>query len=189
MIALGHENRTFHIRILDGSGKVVVDATREAAMQRSDLLKQIEKLETRLAAWWPPHELTTIEKESIRADVTRIVTQVLARDHIIALLNPCFEPGKRLRHPGPEKSGATPFDKTKLREYLRPARFYVKLDYEVPGSDLPWLLGAASMPPRWDNGDPRISARSRRVAHGADAPDGNAAHRSSKRSESGIRPV
>src|SRR5574339_487818 len=69
LIIVAAVNDALHFRIFDGAGKVVVDTDErrltEQARQIKDLRKQLESL-------WPPHELTTSDKDRVITAVTSI---------------------------------------------------------------------------------------------------------------------
>ena len=59
-----------HFRMFDGHGNAVVDSDEK---RLTDHARQIEDLRKRLAALWPPHELTESEKVPVITAVTSIV--------------------------------------------------------------------------------------------------------------------
>ena len=70
LIIVAAVKNVLHVRIFDGSGKVVVDTDEkrltEQAQQPDDLREQLKSL-------WPPHELTRCEKDRVITAITSIV--------------------------------------------------------------------------------------------------------------------
>jgi len=71
IVAAVHD--VLHFRLFDGDGKVVVD-TNENGL--ADQAQQIENLRKQLESLWPPHSLTSSEKDQVITAVTSILTRV-----------------------------------------------------------------------------------------------------------------
>jgi multidrug efflux system membrane fusion protein len=81
LLIVADVNHVLHFRTFDPDGKLVVDTNeKELAKQgrqiesiRKQVERQIEALKNQLRSLWPPHQLTTTEKELVSASVTAIV--------------------------------------------------------------------------------------------------------------------
>ena len=69
LIIVAAVNNVLHFRIFDGDGKVVVDTDEK---RLTDQAQQIENLRKQLESLWPPHGLTSSEKDRVVTAVTSI---------------------------------------------------------------------------------------------------------------------